>query len=785
MLSPLHHRRRGRSASFGQAAKTVALLATASQVQSFAISSTSHHGSLSHSTHRQRPRSNTISEGCTGTTSFKSSSTSSVGYRNGDILESGNNCAANFPNSHNRNQVGFGLGHSCTGTETCFSSMKSGFIFPNPPISAAEGLEQRLLSSTTIDATKNTLPPWLDRISAESALHHLEALGVSMRSYLTNEESNRVLSAIRTAARGDQCKVAGAAKLCNILADTMEMAVDSLIAAAFHYSSCVAAREQDASCEISSVASPVSEDSYFIELRETFGSEAAKIAKAAANLKRVERVAGTVVGLDSSTERSKKDRAPMDRGEADNLRSMLFSVTGDWRALAIRSAACLFRLRGLEEARRDLGISGLSPVGVYTSREALYLFSPLAHRLGMYRLKNELDSIAFRTLYKKQHAAVVGLAQLDGYQKKTIVKPNPSMVWSQRRRENPSASDDYGAMSHAMTHVLDDITRQVKMLLQDDLIFMNSIASVSVSARVKEPFSLWQKMLKLRARRLTQLRDESKEHELCGETPITIMDVPDAVALRVVLSSRKMSPDENDEVTRARDRALCYYAQNLITKTWPNSKEEKSKDYIVKPKPNGYQSLHYTTKARWHCQDWMFEIQVRSAEMHRVAEYGVAAHFDYKTLRGGSHLDHSSDAYLKSVQQWREKMDERMEPPSHDNSQDIPKSYEEILCEARLKARKEEIAPYIEAFSKSQTAMAREAVFVFVAPKNKQEGRILCLPNGARIVDALHASEKVSEKYGRWRNEKSHDGIFYNGSVSSITQKLNNGDVLVVPTYES
>lgn len=762
-ISPNQNRRRARSGSFGKAATSIALLATTSQVKSFSVQSTPSHKRVS----QQRPRASTISEGCS--TLREGTAGSSLDFRSCDKIETGD-----VPGIW-----------SWAGMEQFTRAGKHAPFFSDIISPAINELREiNSMGSTFKENLKvpDELPPWLSRFSANTAASYIESLRLSLR-YLTSEESKQVLLAIHSAADGDGRKVAGASEFCRILADTMEMGVDSLVAAAFHFTSCVSAREQGQLSEISDVASPVSEDSHINERLEEFGPEAVRIAAAAASLKRVERVAGSVIGFDSTSERSKRTRAPMDRGAAAHLRSMLLSVTNDWRALAIRSAACLFRLRGLEETRQ-IDSTGLSPVEVYTSREAIYLYSPLAHRLGFFSLKSELDRISFRTLYKKQHSAVLKLTQ----PKNSFVKPNASIVEDHRPS---SVSDEYGFKSHAMTIVLDDVTRQVKTFLQNDIVFMDSISSVSVSARVKEPFSLWRKMLKLRARRVEEARDKSFSDD--GEVktdeniPLSVADVPDAVALRVILKARKLTPKENDEVTSARERALCYYVQKLIADTWPDSKN--SKDYIRNPKPNGYQSLHYNTKARWHGQDWKFETQVRTSSMHRVAEYGVAAHFDYKALRGGSKLDHTSDAYLKSVEELKGK--KTLQPPSLgsfslDPTIDwFPRSREQLLRDDRVKARDEEIAPYLQAFSKSQTDIVRELVFVFVTPSgSKKDGKILCLPNGARVIDALNASEKISNEYSRWRIE-DQTGIYMNGSASSITSRLSNGDVLIVPVFEN
>merc|ERR1712151_639594 len=144
-----------------------------------------------------------------------------------------------------------------------------------------------------------------------------------------------------------------------------------------------------------------------------------------------------------------------------------------------------------------------------------------------------------------------------------------------------------------------------------------------------------------------------------------VLQVPDAVALRIVLDAKKLSDDEPESVTQARERALCYYAQKLCIERWkPMEGNPRFRNYIDRPKPNGYQSLHYTASTNWGGDDWSLEIQVRSSEMHKVAEFGLASHWDYKaqkkvqkslndSVQKASMLDLSTDSSLRKLQEWR------------------------------------------------------------------------------------------------------------------------------------
>jgi GTP pyrophosphokinase len=127
------------------------------------------------------------------------------------------------------------------------------------------------------------------------------------------------------------------------------------------------------------------------------------------------------------------------------------------------------------------------------------------------------------------------------------------------------------------------------------------------------------------------------------------------VALRIVFDAKKDSEDEDVELTCARERALCYYARELcMNRRKPLPGNPRFKDYVERPKANGYQSLHYTAITNWGGEDWTMEFQIRSGEMHQVAEYGLASHWEYKAKSNGQEDERiqndSSDAYLKSVQ---------------------------------------------------------------------------------------------------------------------------------------
>lgn len=137
---------------------------------------------------------------------------------------------------------------------------------------------------------------------------------------------------------------------------------------------------------------------------ELYGEESARIAQGADRLKRAEIMAATVGGGRPTPRRRGGDLARPRNEDSEILRSFLVSLSDDWRALVIRSAACLYRLMGIvdEGGPGDAGGSAtLTATTMSTARDAFRLYAPLAQRLGMQRLKTELENTAFGLLYPR------------------------------------------------------------------------------------------------------------------------------------------------------------------------------------------------------------------------------------------------------------------------------------------------------------------------------------------------------------------------------------------------
>ena len=227
--------------------------------------------------------------------------------------------------------------------------------------------------------------------------------------------------------------------------------------------------------------------------------------------------------------------------QAKNYQKMLLAMAKDIRVIIVKLADRLHNMRTLgnlsEEKQKRI------------ARETLDIFAPLAHRLGMYVIKAELEDTSFKYLYPNKFSQI---AQMIKDTKK-------------------NRQEDLESMRHNLENLLGE----------------NNF-DYNVKGRIKNIYSVYKKM-----------RDRSKEFD----------DIYDLLALRVIVKNVEQ----------------CYSAIGIIHAKYtpiPN----RFKDYIAMPKPNLYQSLH--TSVISHGK--IYEIQIRTAKMDEIAEYGIAAHWAYK-----------------------------------------------------------------------------------------------------------------------------------------------------------
>ncbi len=258
--------------------------------------------------------------------------------------------------------------------------------------------------------------------------------------------------------------------------------------------------------------------------------------------------------------------------QAENLRKMLLATAEDLRVVLIKLADRLHNMRTL----------GALPVKKRRAiaQETLEIYAPLAHRLGIGRVKWQLEDLAFRYLEPRQYHQVAHLV-------------------AGKRAERESFITE---VSQMLCHELDKVDITAK-----------------VFGRPKHVYSICQKVDKYAA----QGKDFS--------------DIHDLFALRVLVNS----------VTD------CYKALGAIHNFWHPMPEEFN-DFIANPKDNGYQSLHTTVMCQGKTP---LEIQIRTLDMHRIAEYGVAAHWRYKEGEKQDADFASMVAWLHQLGDWNEELD--------------------------------------------------------------------------------------------------------------------------------
>ncbi|EJK45244.1 hypothetical protein THAOC_36147 [Thalassiosira oceanica] len=591
------------------------------------------------------------------------------------------------------------------------------------------------------------LPPWLSglddtdvgRADAEqTAFSKLQRLKLALNGIFydpvlkesmaratpfTQSDIDDILDSVRVASNGDLSLASGCAEFLLLMlsleeegtlnSDLMErwegvdsgkdsekiMTRDLLIAATFHYCDCVRARnlgvydfakqtmegsiDKDAWAEIESKrqfwlpddrldlpdesSMQVSQQPPIFQ----YGEASTLIAAGAARIKKGEIMAMTV-------------KQPL--SDAEILRSFLISVAEDWRALVIRSSACLYRLRGIARAGKRIGATpgSYNQVG----REAL-----------------------------KEGGDLTSMAQV--------------------------------------------LTTRMEQLLRSDDIFISQIEDVSVNARVKEPYSLWRKMLRYR-KEMADMRRNCRD-EIDRRPTLSLKWVPDTLALRVVLSAMRLSRLEDDESLRTREKMLCFYALQLISDVWPSSMAIK--DYITNPKKNGYQSLHYSASMMIGGEEWPFEVQVRSEEMHKVAEYGEAAHWDYKTQTKASRsLPEANSGSLPALSQ--SSMTDLFQDAQNTTS----------LGREGKARKKSRIASYIDSLASSRDVIVENNLFIFVSTTDSAlDGKIVSVDPGlSSITDLL---DSLGVDLGE---DDLH--IYKNGiRVMTLDDKLCNGDVVTIP----
>src|SRR5215467_7263721 len=356
-----------------------------------------------------------------------------------------------------------------------------------------------------------------------------------------------------------------------------------------------------------------------------------------------DQVANIVEGV---TKIDKIDFASREERQAENVRKMVLAMVDDIRVVLIKLADRLHNMRTLkhlpEERRQQV------------ARETLEIYAPLAHRLGMGKVRGELEDLSFR------YVDPIGYDQV-----RTAVEA---------RRKAGEAF----------------LARMVKFLQQK---MKENGVEARVESRIKRLYSIHQKLLRQR---------------------ITVDQVYDLLAVRIITKSVKD----------------CYTVLGSIHQMW-RPVPGRIKDFIAMPRPNLYQSLHTTVITE---EGHQFEVQIRTEEMHKMAEEGIAAHWKYKYGSPVTAKDEKRLAWLRQVVEWQ---------------QDV-KDPSEFLSTLKVDLYPEEVYTF--------------------TPK----GKVVILPRDATAVDFAYAIH----------TEVGHTcvGSRVNGRIVPLRYRLRNGDVVEIMT---
>lgn len=352
--------------------------------------------------------------------------------------------------------------------------------------------------------------------------------------------------------------------------------------------------------------------------------------------------------VEGLTKIKKLDLVSKKAEQAENFRKLLLAISDDIRVLLVKLADRLHNMRTLhhmpaEKCQR-------------IAQETMDIYAPLAGRMGMHGMREELEDLSFRYLSPEGYKTVIGHLE-------SLKAKNQGLI--------------------------DRIEQELNRQLGEHGI------KATVSGREKRPYSIWRKM----ERRSTSFEQLS-----------------DIYGFRVIVAKLEE----------------CYRALGIVHTTWPTV-PGRFKDYISTPKQNDYRSLHTTVVGPGHQR---VELQIRTQEMHDIAEYGIAAHALYKDLgQAGNGAKPGEVLQETSAYRWLRRLLELLE--EGDNP-------EEFLENTRLE-------------------LFQDQVFCFT-PK----GRLIALPRGATPIDFAYA---VHTDIGN-----TCVGAKINGRLSPLMSEMQNGD---------
>ena len=255
--------------------------------------------------------------------------------------------------------------------------------------------------------------------------------------------------------------------------------------------------------------------------------------------------------------------------QAENFRKMLLAMVDDIRVTLVKLADRLHNMRTLQYMPEDRRTR--------TAQETLDIYAPIANRLGMSRLKNELEDLSFRYLEPGAYEAL--------------------KIRVEKRRK-------------ATEGMVEELVRTVEAKIREA-----EIPIIAIDGRIKRLYSINEKLKRQK---------------------IELEQVYDFLAVRIITKTVKD----------------CYASLGIIHHAWPPV-PGRIKDFIAMPRPNGYQSLHTSVISALGIP---FEVQIRTEEMHRQAEEGIASHWKYKEGRVGAANDERYFQWLRQLLEWQQEV---------------------------------------------------------------------------------------------------------------------------------
>jgi len=372
----------------------------------------------------------------------------------------------------------------------------------------------------------------------------------------------------------------------------------------------------------------------------------------------IERIFGSNIAslVDGLTKIEKLNLVSKKVEQAENFRKLLIAISSDVRVLLVKLADRLHNMRTLEHMRPEKRR--------LIAQETMDIYAPLAGRMGIQEIRDELEDLSFRWLHPSAYETLMSRLNV-------------------LRQNNLGLTEEIASELNA------------KLLTHD--------INADVTSREKKPYSIWLKM-------------QNKQ--------ISLEQLSDIYGFRVIVPSVDG----------------CYAALGAVHTTW-RVVPGRFKDYISTPKHNDYRSIHTTIVGPRHQR---VELQIRTAEMHQIAEYGIAAHSGYKlALRNGAGGANGHESGESSAYEWLRKLVDNL--LEGDNP-------EEFLEHTKLE-------------------LFQDQVFCFT-PK----GRLIALPRGANSIDFAYA---VHTKIGN-----RCVGAKVNGRHLPLLSELKNGDEVEIVISE-